>query len=131
MDVPELDYIQGLLAIYELNRIELFRDVFVWAYERLASLYLATLEALGEPDSFRIRYRDLIKYVISHIIQHKFNKIEANEAIYKFTKENVPSLDQNRFYEIVDIQISSLHEGNFARFRIRPSEFFEWQKNWK
>jgi len=40
VDVPEMDYIQGLLAVYELNRArELFRDVFVWAYERSASLY--------------------------------------------------------------------------------------------
>ena len=64
VDVPESDYIQGLLAIYELNRIELFRDVFVWAYERSASLYLATLEALGQPDPFRVRYRDLLRRTI-------------------------------------------------------------------
>lgn len=28
-------------------------------------------------------------------------------------------------------EVSSLHEGNFARFKIRPSEFFEWQIRWK
>jgi len=43
VDVPEEEYIQGLLAVYELNRIELFRDVFVWAYERSALQYLHTL----------------------------------------------------------------------------------------
>jgi Fic family protein len=131
VDVPETDYIQGLLAIYELNRIELFRDVFVWAYERSASLYLATLETLGEPDPFRIRYRDLIRRAVCEVVQNKMNKMEASQAIQRFAKENVPSADQNRFIEIAEIEVSSLHEGNFARYRIRPSEFFEWQKTWK
>lgn len=131
VDVPESDYIQGLLAIYELNRIELFRDVFVWAYERSASLYLATLEAIGPPDPFRVRYRDLIRRAISEVVQYKMDKLDASHFISKLAHESVPFEDQNRFIEIAEIEVSSLHEGNFARFKIRPSEFFEWQKGWK
>ncbi|NGX60799.1 MAG: hypothetical protein K940chlam9_00269, partial [Chlamydiae bacterium] len=131
VDVPETDYIQGLLAIYELNRIELFRDVFVWAYERSASLYLATLEALGQPDPFRVRYRDLIRQAVSEIAQHKMNKLEASKYIAKFAHNNISSEDHHRFIEVVEVEVSSLHEGNFARFKIKPSDFFAWQKNWK
>lgn len=131
VDVPESDYIQGLLAIYELNRIELFRDVFVWAYERSASLYLATLESMGEPDPFRIRYRDLIRQAVYEIVRHKMNKLEGSQCIAKLANESVPAEDQKRFIEITEIEVLSLHEGNFARFKIRPSEFFEWQKGWK
>lgn len=131
VDVPETDYVQGLLAIYELNRIDLFRDVFVWAYERSASLYLATLEALGEPDPFRVRYRDLIRRSVGEVVQNKMNKVDAAKSIQKFANENIPSIDQKRFIELTEIEVSSLHEGNFARFRIRPSEFFEWQKTWQ
>lgn len=130
VDVPESDYIQGLLAIYELNRIELFRDVFVWAYERSASLYLATLEAIGEPDPFRVRYRDLIRQVVSDVVRNKMNKLEGSQFISKLANEKDLAEDKNRFIEIAEIEVSSLHEGNFARFRIRPSEFFEWQKGW-
>ncbi|MEK7339277.1 MAG: Fic family protein, partial [Verrucomicrobiota bacterium] len=54
VDVPEQAYISGLLGIYELNRIELLREVFVWAYERSSSLYSATRQELGEPDLFRL-----------------------------------------------------------------------------
>jgi len=130
VDVPESDYIQGLLAIYEFNRIELFRDVFVWAYERSASLYLATLEAIGQPDPFRVRYRDLIRRAVLEAVQNKMNKLEASQFISKLANENISSEDRNRFIEIVEVEVNSLHEGNFARFRIRPSEFFEWQKEW-
>jgi len=131
VDVPESDYIQGLLAIYELNRIELFRDVFVWAYERSASLYLATLEALGQPDPFRVRYRDFIQQAVLTVVQNRMDKFRSSQFISKFAKENIPSIDENRFIEVVEIEVSSLHEGNFARFKIRPSEFFEWHRSWK
>jgi hypothetical protein len=131
VDVPELDYIQGLLAIYELNRVELFRDVFVWAYERSASLYLATLEALGEPDLFRIRYRDFIWQAVCTIVQNKMDKLRSSQYIAKFASENIAETDRNRFIETTEIEVSSLHEGNFARFKIRPSEFFAWQNSWQ
>lgn len=129
VDVPQADYIQGLLAIYELNRIELFRDVFVWAYERSAALYLAILEEVGEPDPFRVRYRAFIRRAVYEVVKHKMNRVESSYAIQKIADENVPIIDQRRFVEIIEIELSSLHEGNFARFRIRPSEFFEWKKS--
>jgi hypothetical protein len=34
IDVPERAYVDAILGVYELNRIELLCDVFVWAYER-------------------------------------------------------------------------------------------------
>lgn len=128
VDVPENEYIQGLLAIYELNRIELFRDVFVWAYERSASFYLVTLEAMGQLDPFQVRYRDQIRQGIFHIVEHKMNKSAAFRFIGQFAHEKIPSQDCHQFIEVIQAEISSLHEGNFARFKIKPSQFFEWQK---
>jgi Fic family protein len=57
LDVPEDQYIEGLLEIYELNRIELLREVFVWTYERSCQGYHAVRHSLGGPDAFRLRYR--------------------------------------------------------------------------
>src|SRR3990167_1678765 len=48
--VPKKDYISGLLAVYELNKVELLRDVFVWAYERSAEHYQLIYNTLTEPD---------------------------------------------------------------------------------
>ena len=39
VDVPGLAYTEGTLGIYELGRIELLRDIFVWAYERSCLRY--------------------------------------------------------------------------------------------
>ncbi len=39
VDVPGLAYTEGALGVYELGRIELLRDLFVWAYERSCLRY--------------------------------------------------------------------------------------------
>jgi hypothetical protein len=39
--------------------------------------------------------------------------------------------DRQRFTEIVEAELASLHEGNFARYRIRPSEFAAWRQIWE
>jgi len=44
IDVPKKSYVEGVVGVYELNRIELMRDVFVWGYERSVKRYLSTRE---------------------------------------------------------------------------------------
>jgi hypothetical protein len=39
IDVPDNFYINGLLGIFELHRIELMRSVFVWIYEQSCNCY--------------------------------------------------------------------------------------------
>lgn len=34
------------------------------------------------------------------------------------------------FRDTAETELLGLHEGNFARYQIRPSEFAEWQKAW-
>ncbi|MFT4252948.1 MAG: Fic family protein, partial [Caulobacter sp.] len=57
-DVPGDLYTQATLAVYELNSVDPLKDVFVWAYERSAARYAAVRQSLGEPDPFRLQYRD-------------------------------------------------------------------------
>jgi hypothetical protein len=39
--------------------------------------------------------------------------------------------DRQHFAEIVEAELIGLHEGNFARYRIRPSEFAAWRQVWE
>lgn len=129
IDVPEESYIKGMLGIYELNRIELFKDVFLWAYERSALRYAAIRQSLGEPDPFRLKYREEIRAIVSHIVTNAMDKEAASQAI-KSEVNKLPEPDQSRFAEVVETELLGLHEGNFVRFRIRPSEFTAWKKKW-
>jgi len=130
VDVPEQVYVSGLLGIYELNRIELLREVFVWAYERSSSLYSVTRQELGEPDPFRMRYRNPIITMVGEIIRGCMDKKTAIMAIKQKASETVTVNDQARFIEVIETELMSLHKGNIARFRLKPSEYDKWVKTW-
>jgi len=131
IDVPEQLYIEAMLSVYEMNKTELARDMFVWAYERSARRYAALRQSLGEPDPIRMRYREELKTAVSRIILQKINKSRASREIAAFAEEAIPQADRPRFTEIAESELIGLHEGNFARFRVRPSEFFAWKAVWE
>ncbi|MGS2738935.1 Fic family protein [Sinomicrobium sp. M5D2P17] len=130
IDVPETYYVKGILGIYEQNRVELFKDVFMWAYQRSAMRYAAIRQSLGEPDTFRLKYREEIRAIIVNIILTAMPKEEASIRI-KSEAKNLPPEDQARFAEAVETELISMHEGNFARYRITPSEFKKWKTIWE
>ena len=45
--------------------------------------------------------------------------------------EHVPPDDQPRFVEVVETELMSLHEGNIARYRLRPAEYQAWRQGWR
>ena len=130
VDVPERAYIDGVLAIYELNRVELLRDVFVWAYGRSSARYSTVRQSLGEPDPFRLRYRALIAEVVASVVRTGMDK-KAATALARKRAEQVPPADQARFVEVVETELMSLHEGNIARYRLRPTEYQAWRQGWR
>ncbi|RYY08688.1 MAG: Fic family protein, partial [Chitinophagaceae bacterium] len=129
VEVPGSLYIEGLLGVYELNRVELLKDIFLWAYDRSAKQYAAQRQSLGEPDAFRLQYRELIRSVIQEIVSTPHSKGEAIIMI-KASSLRLPGSDQERFVQTVENELVSLHEGNFARYFVRPSQFKDWQKVW-
>lgn len=130
VDVPQPIYISAMLGIYELNRIDLLRDVFVWAYKRSCSRYSAIRQSLGEPDPFRTQYRLLNSEAIAGVVRQRMNKSEAVAFVQHFANTKLPTQDQARFVEVVETQLLSLHLGSIARYRLRPSEFMDWQAMW-
>ncbi len=109
VNVPAQAYIDALLGVYELNRIELLRDVFVWAYERSCARYAAAQRSLGEPDPFRLRLRDLIGETIKAVVAGSMHKQQATAYIRKVAEERLAQADNTRFVEVVETELMSLH----------------------
>jgi Fic family protein len=124
-------YVKGVLGVYELGRIDLLRDVFVRAYRRSCARYSAIRQSLGEPDPFRLRYRDQISMVIQTVVREGMGKETASKWIQSKGVSEIPKGNQQKFQEIVESEIWGLHIGNIARYRLRPSEFEQWQNLWK
>ena len=129
-DVPRDTYTEAMLGVYELNKIDLLKDVFIWAYERSSARYAAVRQSLGEPDPFRLRHRARLREIIGIVIRERTNRKEAAAKIVAWAKEKIDPPERQRFTEVAESELMSLHEGNFARYQIRPSEFEAWQKVW-
>lgn len=125
VDVPERAYVEGTLAVYEHGRVDLLRDVFVWAYERSCDQFRAVAGTLPEPDPFRLKYRSELAEAVSEIVRSGAGDDAA--AVQPLAKGLVPEDDRSRFVELVLGELRHLHEGNIARYRLRLNEFREWK----
>lgn len=75
--------------------------------------------------------RNLIHEIVSNIVKKRLDKKMAVAVIKRKSSLDIPSEDQTRFLETVEIELRSLHEGNIARYKLRSSEYKEWNKVWK
>lgn len=134
IDVPLRAYVDGILGVYELNRVELMRDFFLWAYDRSSLRYVQTRQIVGvcEPNLYRWRYSEAMEDIISHIVREKFNKKQAIDFIKQEATTRVPPYERLRFIETVETELLGLHEGNIAGYRfLRPHEYDAWLQIWK
>ena len=113
--------------MYEFNRVELLRDVFVWAYERSCQRYVAIKDSLPEPDPLRMRNREALIDVVSGIVRGG-KPIEA-PLIREFATPLVPPADLDQFVAMAFNDLHHLHEGNVARYRLRLLEFRAWKQS--
>lgn len=129
-DVPQRAYTDAILGVYELNDIALLRDIFFWAYERSAAKYAAVRQSLGEPDPFRLKYRAELREIVAMLIRAKVGRKQVGTEVSVWAKSRIEPEDRARFTEIVEEELIGMHEGNFARYLVRPSEFKGWQDVW-
>lgn len=124
LDVPEVAYSRAILGIYEMTRVELLRDLYVWAYERSTQEYLAIKQELAEPDPLRLAWRDLIKTTIREVVTQPH--IDAITLIQKAVDDKVPEAERASVQALIVEELRRLHEGVLARYGLRPSEFAIW-----
>lgn len=125
LDVPEQAYSRATLGVYEMTRVELLRDLYVWAYERSTQEYLAIKQDLAEPDPLRLAWRDLIKQAIREIITHP--ELDPIASIQRSVAERVPAHEQPSVQALIVEELRRLHDGVLARYGLRPSDYAAWQ----
>ncbi len=129
-EVPGDLYTRATLGVYERNDTSLLRDIFLWAYERSAGRYAAVRQSMGEPDPFRLRYRERLRDIIRDVVRGPMNRMAARAHLAEIVREIIPAADQEQFIEVAETELLGLHEGNFARYQVRPSEFAAWRLIW-
>lgn len=129
IDVPQQAYVDAVLGIYELNRIELLRDVYIWAYERSCQQYVAVQQQLVPPDIVRLRYRNELAEVIRAIVRDGLATDES--SLLAAIPDSVSQEDKQKFIILIQNELKTLHAGNAIRFGLRPLEFSVWQQQYQ
>ena len=125
LDVPEQAYSRATLGVYEMTRVELLRDLYVWAYERSTQEYQAIKQDLAEPDPLRLAWRDFIKQAIREVITQP--ELDPLTSIQRSVAERIPEHEQPAVQALLIEELRRLHEGVLARYGLRPSEFAAWK----
>ncbi len=128
-DVNEQSYVKALLDIYEKNDIGLLQDLYVQAYKMSAQKYSASQQPMNETQIFKLKYRAVIQDIIRAII---IDNATTSDIVGKIRQlvaaQKLSDADNAEMFNVIETEIVSLHEGNIARFKIRPSEFHLWKK---
>jgi len=127
-EVDQRAYVSALLGVYERNDISLIRDLYIWAYNRSSQRYTAIQQSMGEPNLLKLRYREVIHHIVRSIIIEKISGAKIVQKIQELIEaNNISEADRGAVFNLIETEIVSLHDGNAARFRVRPSEFQDWK----
>jgi len=130
LDVPEHEYIQGTLAIYETQQVELLRDVFVHAYERSCEQYLAIRQAAPAPKFLRIRHRETLSHIIGEVV--RTGAAPSRDDLR--ARGIAGGISAPEIEEFIDIALSillNLNEASAGRHGLRPAEFHQWRDRFR
>lgn len=126
-DVEKESYAKAMLGVYEKNDVSLCVDLFAWAYRRSCLRYSAIQQSLGEPNLMKIKFRTQIQDIVRTLVAGKIPGSHwVSEINQQVERLGLPGEEAKRLFVIIEEEVLNLHEGNFVRFKIRPSEFKEW-----
>ena len=108
-----------------MNRVELLRDLYLWAYERSTKEYLAVKQELIKPDQQRLQYRDRVKNIIKKVILSPESL--PQDVIETSLEDETNATDKTNISALVLEELRRIHEGVLARYNLRPSQLERWR----
>lgn len=82
---------------------------------------------MGEPNPMKLRYRMAIQEVVRTVIVERVAGTDAVARIRDLIDfKQVPREDRGELSNLIETEISNLHEGNAVRVKVRPSQYQAW-----
>ena len=131
LGTPEKSYINGTLGVYELNRIELLRNIYVSTYTKTASHFHGEYDRTIAPDTTSLKYRDEIESgVRSVVLDGREDPLASvDEWISKFGNVSPDEVDDLRYLLIEGCR--NLTEPMANILKIDPKSFKKWDSGRK
>lgn len=86
----------------------------------------APTQSHGMPDRFRLRFRNELIGVAGEIVCGGL--APTAEVVTDIARKIVPKEHLDDFVRMAIEDLENLHEGNFARLRLRASEYQAWRE---
>lgn len=125
--IKQSDYVDAMIAIYELNNIKPLIDLYIHSYQRTAEKYDITAEAIGF-DRVRVQYRQQRREIIRHIVIQKLHGNVMNEYIQSEVNKLVDLGDQKQFERNIHEDLEQLGPQNTAGMGVTMQEIEDWRK---
>ena len=126
LDVPPDTYAHAMLGVYEMTRIELLRDLYLWAYERSVQEYLTIRQNLAQPDPLRLAWRQLIRDCVHQVVVQRL--ADPLPFIGQAVAAQVPVDAQPSVQALIVEELRRLHEGVLARYGLRPAQWAAYRQ---
>lgn len=125
--MPKRAYTAGLLGVYELNRVEMLRDVYVSSYEQTAHRAHQDKDREVAPDVLELHYRSEIRGFVRDIIR----KAQDQNYIDVIKREigEFNELNTQQKTDLLDITLEKARKAPISLIRqygVFPREYREW-----
>ena len=124
-DVEKDDYTSAIIAIYELQDVRPFIDLYLFSYLRTCAMYDATVKTIGF-DEVRVRYRQQRRSLIREIILNKLIGESMHHYISAQLLLLVKEEDRNLFFEDVMEDLKEMDLSRIAGLGITSGELNAW-----
>lgn len=124
--IEKSDYLNAMIAVYELNNIKPLVDIYMHSYERTADRYDATVGAIGF-DRVRVQYRQQRREIMRYVIVNKLHGSKMYEYIELEVKKISDSSDQGQLISNIQEDLEQLDSHNIAGMGLTIKQVEDWR----
>ena len=114
-------YLDGLIGIYELNNISLFRETYIDAYLASSTSYRVLRAEVESPDKSALVYRGFVHDAIRRSVL-EWRGLRKDRIRAMAVEAGIPEADLEQVLDYVGKEFRGLHEGNAIRYRLRAED---------
>lgn len=124
--IKKTDYVNAMIAIYELNNIKPLVDIYMHSYVRTADQYDATVGAIGF-DRVRVKYRQQRREAIRYIVTNKLHGAPLSEYINSVVGNAANLEDQKELASDIYEDLAQLGPHNIAGMGLTIEQVQKWR----
>lgn len=126
-DVEKDDYNSAIIAIYELQNIRPFLDLYIFSYLRTCIMYDSTVKTLGF-DEVRARYRQQRRAVVRDVILNLLTGDAIKDYALSQASTLVKKEDRDAFFEDIMEDLKEMDSSRLVGLGITLEQLTNWMQ---